>query len=50
MSERDQLNLYIRKIHQRLRFDVSMRAAAIVAGTALAATVVFRAHASRCLF
>ena len=40
MSQRDQLNLYIRQVQQRLRLDASLRGAAVIAFVALAATVV----------
>ncbi|GAC1421427.1 MAG: hypothetical protein NVSMB62_16350 [Acidobacteriaceae bacterium] len=40
MTQRQELNKYIRNVHQRLRLGVSMRGAAIVAGTALAATMI----------
>ena len=40
MSQRDQLNLYIRQVQQRLRLDASLRGAAVVAFAALAATVI----------
>ena len=40
MSKREQLNLYIRRVQQRLRLDASVRGAAAVALTALAATVI----------
>src|ERR1017187_8293848 len=40
MSKRKQLNLYIRQVQQRLRLDATLRGAAVVASTALAATVI----------
>ncbi len=40
MSQREQLNLYIRQVQQRLRLDAGLRGAAVVACAALAATVV----------
>ena len=40
MSKRKQLNLYIRQVQQRLRLDAGLRGAAVVASTALAATVI----------
>jgi hypothetical protein len=40
MSKRKQLNLYVRQVQQRLRLDAGLRGAAVVASTALAATVI----------
>jgi hypothetical protein len=40
MSRREQLNRYIAKVQQRLRLDAGVRGAAVVAGTALVATVL----------
>ncbi len=40
MSRREQLNLYILRIQQRLRLGASMRGAALVACVALIATIV----------
>jgi hypothetical protein len=40
MSKRQQLNLYIQHVQQRLRLDASLRGAAIVMFAALAATVL----------
>jgi len=40
MSKREQLNLYIRQVQQRLRLDASLRGAAIIASVALASTIV----------
>ncbi len=40
MSKREQLNLYIQQVQQRLRLDASLRGAAILAFAALAATIV----------
>ena len=40
MSRQDELNLYIRQLHQRLRLGVSLRGAAIVAATALIVTLL----------
>ena len=40
MSKREQLNLYIQQVQQRLRLDASLRGAAVVASAALAATVI----------
>ena len=39
MSNQDQLNLYIRQLHQRLRLGVSLRGVAILMATALITTV-----------
>jgi hypothetical protein len=41
MSKRQQLNVYIRQVQQRLRLDASLRGAAVIAGAALTATIVF---------
>jgi hypothetical protein len=40
MSKRQQLNLYIRQVQQRLRLDASLRGAAVVTVAALVATVI----------
>jgi len=40
MSRREQLNLYIGQVQQRLRLDASVRGAAVVAAAALGATVL----------
>jgi hypothetical protein len=40
MSRREQLNLYIGQVQQRLRLDASVRGAAVVAAVALVATVL----------
>jgi hypothetical protein len=40
MSQRDELNLYIRRVQQRLRLDAGLRGAAVVACAALIATIV----------
>jgi hypothetical protein len=40
MSQRDELNLYIRRVQQRLRLDAGLRGAAVVACVALVATIV----------
>ena len=40
MSKRQQLNLYIQHVQQRLRLDASLRGAAIVTFAALAATLI----------
>ena len=40
MSKREQLNLYIRQVQQRLRLDAGLRGAAVIAFVALAATVI----------
>ena len=40
MSKREQLNLYIQQVQQRLRLDASLRGAAVVTLAALVATVV----------
>lgn len=40
MSKRQQLNLYIQQVQQRLRLDASVRGAAVVAGAALVATII----------
>jgi hypothetical protein len=40
MSRREQLNLYIGQVQQRLRLDASVRGAALVAAVALVATVL----------
>ena len=40
MSKRQQLNLYIRQVQQRLRLDASLRGAAVIAFVALVATVI----------
>ncbi len=40
MSRREQLNLYIEQVQQRLRLDASVRGAAVVAAVALVATVL----------
>ena len=40
MSKREQLNLYIRQIQQGLRLSASVRGAAILAITAIVATVL----------
>jgi hypothetical protein len=40
MSRREQLNLYIGQVQQRLRLDASVRGAAVVAAVALIATVL----------
>ena len=40
MSKRQQLNLYIQHVQQRLRLDASLRGAAIITFAALAATVI----------
>jgi hypothetical protein len=39
MSNQDQLNLYIRQLHQRLRLAVSLRGVAILLATALLTTI-----------
>ena len=39
MSNQDQLNLYIRQLHQRLRLAVSLRGVAILIATALLTTI-----------
>ena len=36
MSKREQLNLYIQQVQQRLRLDASLRGAAVFTGAALA--------------
>ena len=40
MSKRQQLNLYIQQVQQRLRLDASLRGGAVIAFAALAATVI----------
>ena len=40
MSKREQLNLYIQQVQQRLRLDAGLRGAAVITFAALAATVV----------
>jgi hypothetical protein len=40
MSRREQLNLYIEQVQQRLRLDAGVRGAAVVAAVALVATVL----------
>ncbi len=40
MSRREQLNLYIGQVQQRLRLDAGVRGAAVVAAVALVATVL----------
>ncbi len=40
MSKRQQLNLYIQQVQQRLRLDASLRGAAVVASAALLATIL----------
>jgi hypothetical protein len=40
LSQRDALNLYVRRVQQRLRLETSLRGAAAVAVAALAATIV----------
>jgi hypothetical protein len=40
MSNQDQLNLYIRQLHQRLRLAVSLRGMAILLATALLTTIL----------
>jgi hypothetical protein len=40
MSQRDELNLYIRRVQQRLRLDAGLRGAAVVTCAALVATIV----------
>lgn len=39
-SNRDQLNLYIHQLHQRLRLGVSLRGVAILTATALVTTII----------
>ena len=39
-SNRDQLNLYIHQLHQRLRLGISLRGVAILTATALVTTII----------
>ena len=50
MSRREQLNLYIGQVQQRLRLDASVRGAAVVAAVALVATVLLTLILNRYAF
>src|SRR5579871_56921 len=50
MSRREQLNLYIGQVQQRLRLDASVRGAAVVAAVALVATVLLKLLLNRYAF